>query len=73
LEIFKKHLFEKKRGRSLEETTPGDVKDAFWGDKELKGITQHLWTIKVYAEYMSKHNFEDDGKRTYRRKIRIAV
>lgn len=59
LEVFKRYLLEKKRGKHLEEVTPGDVKNfAFWGDKELKGITQHLWAIKVYAEYMSRHDLE---------------
>jgi hypothetical protein len=52
-------LWKHKRKKRIDDITPKDVKDfESWGDKKLKNFNQHIWALKIYAEYTANHELE---------------
>ena len=46
-------------GKSIDLITSNDLKDfESWAEFNLNSINQHLWALKVYAEYSGNHELE---------------
>jgi len=59
LQTVADYLWKHKQEKHIDAITPKDVKDfESWGERKLKTFNQHIWALKVYAEYTENYGLE---------------